>query len=80
MDFSDLNLAEFGAVVYFDNTLSTYATAAGIILASIIIGKIVYFIINRYLKKIFAKTKTKGLPKRKSAKESFESRVDSILD
>ncbi|HHQ45096.1 MAG TPA: mechanosensitive ion channel family protein [Candidatus Altiarchaeales archaeon] len=44
---------------YFQNTVGDYALALGIILASVVLGEIIYFFINRSLKKITKKTKNR---------------------
>jgi len=49
---------EIVARQFFGNTLGAYLTAVGIVLASVIVGKIAYLIINRYLKMLTAKTET----------------------
>ncbi len=44
---------------YFGNTILSYAEALGIVLLSVIVGKIVYYLINQYLKELFRKTENK---------------------
>ncbi|MFH0862330.1 MAG: mechanosensitive ion channel family protein [Candidatus Altiarchaeota archaeon] len=44
---------------YFGNTLLEYIKALTIILLSVIVGKLAYLIINRYLKKLTEKTNTR---------------------
>ena len=44
---------------YYDNTILEWLTAAGIILGSVIVGKIVYFLCGGVARRITAKTKTR---------------------
>jgi len=51
--------AEFIAIEFYGNTVLAYMKAVGIVLASIVLGKAAYYLINRYIKKLLAKTETK---------------------
>ncbi|MFC2162291.1 mechanosensitive ion channel family protein [Candidatus Altiarchaeota archaeon] len=51
-------VGEFVSKTFFGNTIFEYFIALGIVLASILVGKIAYYIINRHAKKIVKKTKT----------------------
>ncbi|MFH1056006.1 MAG: mechanosensitive ion channel family protein [Candidatus Altiarchaeota archaeon] len=44
---------------YYGNTVLSYVKAAVIVLASVIVGKVVYYILNRHIKKLLEKTETK---------------------
>jgi MscS family membrane protein len=52
-------LADLVQDTYFGNSILNYAEALGIVLASILVGKVVYFFTNMYLKKLTAKTETR---------------------
>jgi MscS family membrane protein len=45
--------------VYFGNSVLDYTMALGIVLASIVIGKVVYYLTNNWLRKLTGKTKSK---------------------
>jgi MscS family membrane protein len=50
-------LEEIASDMYFGNTVFDYSKALFIVLGSVIAGKITYYFINRYLKKLCEKTK-----------------------
>jgi MscS family membrane protein len=51
-------IEELMSASYFGNTILDYSRALGIVLGAVIVGKIIYYFINRYLKKLAAKTET----------------------
>jgi MscS family membrane protein len=53
-----MTVEELMQQAYFGNTLMDYLKALLIILSSIVAGKVVYYFINRYLKKLAEKTET----------------------
>jgi MscS family membrane protein len=51
-------MKEFLSTDFYGNTIQNWAISFGIILGSIIVAKILYWIIGKYVKRITAKTKT----------------------
>ena len=51
-------MTDFLGKAFYGNTIQDWLISCGIILGSIIIGKILYWAIGKYIKKITAKTKT----------------------
>ena len=51
-------MSNFLATKYYDNTIAEWATAMGIILASVVVGKILYWLCSSVLKKLTAKTRS----------------------
>ncbi len=52
-------LDELANLAYFGNTLLEYGKALVIVLASVILGKVAYYVLNKYVKKLTEKTETK---------------------
>ena len=50
-------MKEFLAKTFYGNTIQDWLISFGILLGAIIIGKIIYWAIGKYVKKITAKTK-----------------------
>ncbi len=52
-------MSEFFGRMYFGNTMGQWLTAAGIVIGAVLLGRIVYWIFGRFIKRAVAKARTR---------------------
>ena len=52
-------MSDFFARMYFGNTMGQWLTAAGIIIGAVLVGRIIYWVFGRFIKRAVAKAGTR---------------------